>query len=108
MIVTADTEHVREMGLAKEVGEWLHQSYPGHLWAVSVRGGVIVVKALNISSIYGFVLKQNDVMHDAGYRKKEVMRAGGELLERAGLKRGEYGFEKVKKLDGFDKYQPAR
>ncbi|MDI3349079.1 hypothetical protein PIGBHMHK_00645 [Mycoplasmopsis arginini] len=80
--------------------------YPNHLWAVSVKGGIIVIKAMNISSNHGVVIKMNDVMHDVKVRSREVMRAGGELLERARLVRGAYNGDKALTLEGAPKYSP--
>jgi hypothetical protein len=107
MIVTALTDEDNDMVMAKDVGDTLFEKYPGHLWAIEVRSGVVIVKCLNISSQWGFILKYKDVKDDAGFRKKEVIRAGGELLERAGLKRGAYELgARVKKFDGVDNYKP--
>lgn len=107
MIVQADTELAEEMSMAKDIAESLHTHYPGHLWAVTVRGGVAVIKALNISSLYGYILKLAHIQHDAGTRHKEVMRAGGEILERAKIKRGEYqAGNKPTEVDGIANYKP--
>jgi hypothetical protein len=106
MIVQAYTEEDKDMGLAKDIAEALTKHYPGHLWAVSVKSGVAVIKALNISSLWGYVLHLNDIVHDAGSRHKDVMRAGGEILERAKLKRGQYSEgSTVQTVDGIDNYK---
>ena len=106
MIVTADTEMTADMGMAKEIAEHLHSHYAGHLWAVTVRGGVAIIKALNISSLWGYVLKLADIQHDAGARMKAVMRAGGEILERARMARGERTDERARVLEGVANYTP--
>lgn len=106
MIVTAETEFIAEMGQAKEIAETLTAHYPGHLWAVTVRSGVAIIKALNISSLWGYVLKMDVIGQDAGIRAKEVMRAGGEILERAKLERGtRRAGEKIQAVDGIKNYQ---
>lgn len=106
MIVTADTEFTSDMSMAKDIAEALTAHYNGHLWAVTVRGGVAVIKALNISSLWGYVLKMDDIQHDAGARHKSVMRAGGEILERAKLKRGMYSEgSTVNSVDGIKDYK---
>jgi hypothetical protein len=104
MIIQAFSEEDRDMGLAKDIADVLMQHYPNHLWAVSVKGGVAIVKALNISSNWGIVLKMADIGHNAKIRAKKVMQAGGELLERAGLARTEYNGDRTQKLDGADNY----
>lgn len=106
MIVQADTEHAQDMSLAKEVAETLNSHYPGHLWAVTVRGGVVVVKDLYISSLYGVVIHVDNIT-DAGVRSRRVVRAGGELLERANLQRGKFT-EKAIKVEGINNYNPVR
>ena len=107
MLAMATTEEAQDMTMAKDIAETLFEKYPGYMWAVSVKSGVAVIKCLNISSLYGFVLKYSDIKGDAVYRKKEVVRAGGELLERAGMKRGarEFG-SKAHNVDGIKDYNP--
>ena len=57
MIIQAYTEEDMDMGMAKDIADALMEYYPGHLWAVSVKGGVAIIKALNISSLWGMILK---------------------------------------------------
>lgn len=106
MIAQADTEFTLDMGMAKDIAETLHATYPGHLWAVTVRSGVAVIKDLFVSSLYGYVLKMDAIQGDAGVRTKEVKRAGGEILERARLARGERTDAKVTEVDGIANYNP--
>jgi hypothetical protein len=106
MIIQAFTEEDRDMGVAEQAAGVLMKHYPNHLWAISVKGGVIIIKAMNISSNHGVIVKMKDVMHDAAVRDKEVMRAGGELLERARLIRGAYNGDRVQTLEGAPKYSP--
>jgi hypothetical protein len=93
---------------AKQVGDTLAQHYPGHLWAVSWQGGVLVVKNLAISSFYGFVLKYADSFSATDLARKAVI-AGGELLERAGMKRGAWDGRFAEELAGSDPrfFQPT-
>lgn len=90
---------VLAMEKAKEVGDALNEHYPNHLWAVSWQGGVLVVKNLAISTFYGFVLKYSDA-HSASQLKKNAIKAGGELLERAHMIRGKWDGEFAKALEG--------
>lgn len=87
-IVTADSTEAHDMSVAKEIAETLNEAYPGWMWAVNVTGGVAIVKNMNLSSLWGFVLKYKDIMGDFACRKKQVIQAGGELLERCHLPRG--------------------
>ena len=104
MIATADVDTLAEMSVAKQVAEDLHSAYPGHMWAVTVRGGAIVIKDLFVSSLWGFAIKYGDVKHDAKVMKQEVIRAGGEILERARLERGMRTDQAVTRVDGIANY----
>ncbi len=99
MIVQADTQEAQDMTLAKDAAETLHAHYPGHLWAVSIMGGAMVIKNLYLSSLYGMVIHIKNIT-DAAIRKKRVVRAGGEFLERANLRRGKYNGEDIKTVEG--------
>ena len=106
-LVIANTEDAQDMSMAKDIAETLFSKYAGYLWAVNVRGGVAIIKCLNVSSLWGYTLKYRDICHDAGLRNSEVIRAGGEILERAGQSRGErIKGEIVSKVDGIAKYAP--
>jgi len=87
------------MEKAKIVGEKLQEHYPCHLWMVSWQGGALVVKNLALGSHYGFVLKDDS---DYGVLAHNAMLAGGELLERARLRRGKWDGSMPKELEGSD------
>ena len=82
-----------DMALAKFVMEELEKSYPHHPWWVTAEAatGVVVVRLNYLNrfgrkSTHGFVVHIDRLKSHDGF--KEVMRAGGELLERHGLARG--------------------
>ena len=80
-----------DMILCRNIGELLHKHYPGHLWAVCVdsEGGVVVIKNLRVSANYGYLLKINDLYpFDSGV-VRTIINAGGEILERASMARGQ-------------------
>ena len=104
MIATADVDTLAEMAVAKQVAEDLHSTYPGHMWAVTVRGGAEVIKDPFVSSLYGNTLKMDANKHDAKVMKQEVLRAGGEILERARLERGMRTDQAVTQVDGIANY----
>jgi len=90
-----------DISIAKRISEVLMKHYNGHAWAVHVNseGGVIDVKALNISEVYGVRMLYRDVVDDPEMKKIKMM--AGELLERAGLRRGKYNpGEQIKHLEG--------
>lgn len=73
---------------AKRVGEKLEQKYPGWLWAVHVMDGVVSIKSLRVSGLYGYVLHEDQIDNDG----RAVVHAGGEILERFGQKRGPFDY----------------
>lgn len=107
-ILTGDTETMANMMICRDIGEALHSHYPGHAWAIDITGGMVNIKDLFISSQYGYRLPLSDVQHDYGHRVKEAMRAGGEILERAGLDRSGWTPEKVTKVEGIANYSGMR
>lgn len=78
---------------ARAIGRLLHAHYHGHDWNVWVsrRAGIAKVwLSCLMSPQYPYVL------HLAGLRPHDVMRAGGEILERYGLPRSTIDFSLVK------------
>ena len=93
-------------GVAKQVAGYLRDAYPGHTWFVRVDGGVIYVRCASVSGKVGMVLHIRDVDHDAKVMKQKTIRAAGELLERAHLRRGSFnGLAKV--IEGAEKFRAA-
>lgn len=78
-----------DMVLAKEIADILHRHYPGHLWAVNVdgRNGVANIRDLLLSGQWGYVLKLTTVFSASEFGR-DVVRAGGEILERFRVERG--------------------
>ena len=83
----------RDLEVAAAMFHVLERHYPGHQWATSAdhRTGMAHVKLLyldreGINARYGFQLYLTQLNSDP--RLQCVVRAGGELLERYGLKRG--------------------
>lgn len=107
-IVEGNDADISDFKLAKSLADKLHAHYPGHLWAVFVNsratGGVVYIKNLAVSSLYGYVLHLNNVLADPTL--KCVMRAGGEILERAKFARGKAKGEFASIVEGkADKHQ---
>lgn len=101
MLLYTDAE-ATDIAMAKDIGDALEKAYAGWLWAVEVKSGVVNIRALKLSSTYGFVLHYNQ-LDDAGVRKKKAIMAGGELLERAHFKRGPYTGEDPMWMEGAKK-----
>lgn len=91
---------------AKSVLEILVPLYPNHGWFVECKGGVLIIKHLEASGARGLIgmLRKLDQLPKGGKAfRREIMRAGGELLERANLMRGPRGDDPVTSFDMDDK-----
>jgi hypothetical protein len=87
----ADPTCANDMLLAKEIADTLHSHYHGHLWGVQVSGrtGMADIFLVLVSGNMGFRLKLKN-MFSASDFKRDVIRAGGEILERYNLTRGRF------------------
>jgi hypothetical protein len=87
---------------AKEAAEVLVAAYPNHSWWVEARKGVLIIKHFEASGYRGTVAMVRHISaldHDAKVRKHDIVMKAGELLERAGLKRGARGDDPVTKME---------
>ncbi len=95
---TAST--MNDMLLAKQIAETLMAHYPyPHLWAVSCEGrtGIATIKNLNLNGQWGYVLKLPK-LYSASSLAKDVVRAGGEILERFHMDRGRFNEQQYTEL----------
>ena len=69
---------------AKNIAEHLTKHYPGHLWAVQVYQGIAIIRNVALSGQDAYVLHMDKIDNDG----RDVIRAGGEILERFNLGRG--------------------
>ena len=101
-IVEGGRADVSDFALAKRIADKLHDHYKGHLWAVFVnsteKGGVVHIKNMAISTLYGYVLHLTHVLSDPTLTC--VIKAGGEILERANFARGKARGEYAAYVDG--------
>jgi len=76
--------------LVKEAADTLERHYPGWTWAIrpDEAGGIIDVMCMRISTRFGYTLHVKRLQNDPTFR--EVVRAGGEFLERFGFRRVPY------------------
>lgn len=89
---------------AKSVLEILVPAYPNHGWHVECKQGVLIIKHLEASGrrgLIGMLRMMADLPLGLGL-KKEIIRAGGELLERAYLVRSARTEDPVTKFDMDD------
>lgn len=88
VIVGIDAENTADETMAKHMLADLVQAYPGHAWFVAIKGGVVHVKDLDLNDKWGMCLHYSQIKGDANERKRDVLRAAGEFLERANVARG--------------------
>jgi len=91
--------NLHDILLARTMAESLHAAYPGHLWAVSCDGrtGMADVRNLMFSGNWGFRLKLEGI-YSASQFKADVIKAGGEILERFKVSRGKLDDDQVSDL----------
>ena len=90
-LITAIGDNTLDDAFAKQVAEMLVPVYPNHAWWIECRSGVLIIKHLEASGARGLIgmLRKLDLLpRDATALKRELIRAAGELLERAGMARG--------------------
>jgi hypothetical protein len=92
ILTGSGTNRMADQDVCIAVGEDLTRQYPGYLWMVGCNheAGTIQIdlqcdKPIGMER-YGYMLHLSTVLGAGG--QKAVMRAGGELLERFGLRRG--------------------
>jgi len=97
--LVAEWDEVQDQLTAQQCAEVLNQHYPGHAWAVHVSSGqgLINIMNFNLSGKHGYRLKLSGLYSWDDLRDR-VMRAGGEILERAKLPRGSYDHDRVRDL----------
>lgn len=88
IMVGIDVEHDRDDSMAMQMVKDLCAAYPGHPWFVTIRGGIVHIKDMDMPPNWGMCLHYSDIKDDAKERQKQVVMAAGEFLERANIARG--------------------
>ncbi len=85
-----------DISMAKDIAEALNADYPGHLWAVNVRGdqGVVTIHNLMLSGEWGYVLHL-DKRYSASELRHKAKLGAGEILERYNVARGRADMESL-------------
>lgn len=91
--------HANDFLMAKEASDALTAAYPGWLWGVNVDGktGMCDIQNFNLAGNRGYRLKLHDI-YSASSFKADVLRAGGEILERYNQKVGKFDAQKWAEL----------
>ena len=87
-----------EQNLGRDALESLHKHYPGWTWVLEIRGGMLIVRNLDCDPRGKMGFGKHISMLDGGNINKQMMRAGGEFLERykqkvAGRREGDALYE---------------
>jgi hypothetical protein len=108
VILATEFDSKLEEGEAEKVLGILCAAYPGHPWAVMVRGGVIFIRHLQFPGNWGMNLRVKEADFSASFLKRKIIFLAGEFLERAGLARGRENGDEIVSVEGVPfKYQPA-
>jgi hypothetical protein len=98
--------------MARDILALLDTVYPGHPWSVRVygdaTGGGYHIQHLEFEGQnFGMNQPRAHLFSSASELRNDVIRKGGELLERCNLARRRYQGEEIKKMEGVpDKFQP--
>lgn len=103
------TPWMRDM--AHDILELLTVVYPGHPWSVNVygdsTGGGYFIRHLDFPANWGQNQPQAHLFGSASELRADVLRKGGELLERCSLARKRWDETPIKRMEGVpEKYQP--
>jgi len=88
--------------LVYKCADVLQKKYPPYMWAIQMSpdASVIMIRCLDVSSDYGYILHTMTVQNDPDL--KCVVTAGGEILERGYQKRNEKEGTDIKVSPVFD------
>jgi hypothetical protein len=86
--------------LCKGVADILDRHYPGWLWTIQpdAAQGIINISSQLLNTAWVYTMHIVNVQNDP--QLKTVIRAGGEILERFGFRRGAYSPEEWKRRKG--------
>jgi hypothetical protein len=87
-LITLDNpqHYLAEVNMAKGIAEALYKKYPGYVWMVNADNGnnIATIQLGGVTGQHGFYVHLDKLT--AGM--EQIMRAGGEVLERYKLTRG--------------------
>ena len=94
LVTDAPSIRANDLVMAKDMADALHTAYPGHLWAVNVNGdkGLADIYNLALSGDRAYRMHLNTI-YSASEFKKDVLRAGGEILERFRVARARFNLD---------------
>jgi hypothetical protein len=95
-VVGIDVENNCDDPMAIQMVQDLVAAYPGHSWFVVIKGGIVHIKDMDLHPDWGMCLHYSQIKSDAADRKKQVLWAAGEFLERASKKSGKLELQDIK------------
>lgn len=107
---SVDAETPRMTMLAKLAAQLLTRHYPNHVWMVGwAPGWVMVIKYMGADARFGYTVDCGKAATISEI-EKAVVNAGGELLERLGMRRGAWDGELPgRQYDGAEAFlRPVR
>ncbi len=89
--------------LCKLIADVLDHHYPDWLWVVrpDAEGGIVAISSLRLSGTWCYTWRLRDLSETASVAKKQIIRGGGEYLERFGCKRGKYNYDDWAAINKF-------
>lgn len=89
-VIVADADTGTAESIRDVIGATLRDVYPGYMWAVRVleMQGIAQIVCATASLQHGYVLHTKN-MYSASEIRNLAIKAGGEILERYGLRRGQ-------------------
>lgn len=104
-VIQADKGELQHIAWCRQIGAWLTEAYPGHMWFVGWGGDSIAVANFAISPDYGFRIHPDKSASVSELKGKAICFAG-ELLERAHMNRGKWDGNFATSLEGADPRRP--
>jgi hypothetical protein len=90
--------------LSKDILDLLSTVYPNHPWGVHVygdnKGGGYFIRHLDFPKNWGYNQPRAHFFASASELRADVIKGGGEILERSYLARAKWNEESIKKMDG--------
>lgn len=83
-----------DLTVMKNAADVLERHYPGHRWMTTCKKGVLDIYNGNLSGQMGYRIKEINCF-SATDLAKEVVKAGGEILERYRQPRGSFNLDRI-------------
>lgn len=92
-LLRAEYDTQGELALARDALAILSRNYPGYDWDVKCMQGILQIKLPRISSTWGMIRHVKAIDFDAVVFSRDIIRSGGEFLERCKARRAQRDFQ---------------